>query len=123
MRRDIDFSFRVHPLTKDLATKTGSSAIRQSLVNLVRSNFGDRGFNVDVYTNIDASLFENLTLLTSNTLRTNIKNTIQNFEPMVELVDVEVYEDGANSIYIKIYYTEINNPETQTLIVEMRRIR
>lgn len=123
MRKDIDLSFKVHPLTGDIATKTGSSAIKQSLVNLVRTNYYDRGMNVEVGTNVDASLFENITVLTAQTLRTSIFNTIRNFEPNVELIDVEVLDSGGNEIDIRIYYTELNNPTEQAVSISLSRVR
>lgn len=123
MRRDIDFSFRVNPLTGDLATKTGSDAIRQSLVNLVRTNMYDRGFNVDLMSNINMSLFETITSTTSQQIRDNVVNTIRNFEPQVEVVAVEVKEDGSNNIGVLIYYTELNNPKQQELFIVLERIR
>lgn len=123
MRRDIDLSFKKHPLTGDLATKTGSSAIRQSLINIVRTNFYDRGFNVEMGTNLDASMFENIGLTTARQIHDNIENAIRNFEPQVELIDIEVRDTGGNEVSVKIYYTELNNPTTQTLIVDLSRIR
>jgi phage baseplate assembly protein W len=123
MRRDIDLSFKKHPLTGDLASKTGSSAIRQSLINLVRTNFYDRGFNVDVGTNLDAALFENITLMTAQQLKNNIENTIRNFEPNVELIDVEVIDEGGNDLNVRIYYTELNDPNEQALSISLSKIR
>jgi phage baseplate assembly protein W len=123
MRRDIDLSFKKHPLTGDLATKTGSSAIRQSLINIVRTNFYDRGFNVEMGTNLDASMFENIGLTTARQIHDNIENAIRNFEPQVELIDIEVRDTGGNEVSVKIYYTELNNPTTQALIVDLSRIR
>lgn len=123
MRRDIDLSFKMHPLTGDLATKTGSSAIRQSLINIVRTNFYDRGFNVEMGTNLDASMFDNIGLTTARQIHDNIQNAIRNFEPQVELIDVEVRDSGGNDVAVRIYYTELNNPTTQTLVVDLSRIR
>ncbi len=123
MRRDIDLSFKPHPLTGDLATKTGSSAIRQSLINIVRTNFYDRGFNVEVGTNLDASMFENVGLTTARQVHDNIQNAINNFEPQVELIDIEVKDTGGNELVVRIYYSELNNPTTQTLVIDLSRIR
>lgn len=123
MRRDIDLSFKPHPLTGDLAVKTGSSAIRQSLINIVRTNFYDRGFNVEVGTNLDASMFENVGLTTARQVHDNIQNAINNFEPQVELIDIEVKDTGGNELVVRIYYSELNNPTTQTLVIDLSRIR
>lgn len=123
MRTDIDFSFKPHPLTGDLATKKGSSAIKQSLINLIRTNYYDRGMNVEVGTNVDGALFENVTLLTSQQIRSNIENSIRNFEPNVELVDVEVVDGGENELTATIYYTELNNPVEQSISINLSRVR
>lgn len=116
-------SFARHPLTGDLAVKTGSSAIRQSLINIVRTNYYDRGFNVEVGTNLDYSMFENITVITAKQIHDNISNSIRNFEPQVELIDVEVKDSGGNEVYVKIYYTELNNPNVQNLVIDLSRIR
>lgn len=123
MRRDIDMSFKRHPLTGDLAVKTGSSAIRQSLINIVRTNYYDRGFNIELGTNLDGSMFENISVVTAKQIHDNISNSIKNFEPQVELIDVEVKDGGANEVFVKIYYTELNNPNTQNLVIDLGRIR
>lgn len=123
MRKDIDLSFNRHPLTGDLAVKSGSSAVRQSLINIIRTNYYDRGFNVDLGTNIDASLFESNSVLTNRTLHENITNAINNFEPQVELSAVNVINDGENELTVKIYYTELNNPNEQSLIIDLIRVR
>lgn len=123
MRRDIDMSFARHPLTGDLAVKTGSSAIRQSLINIVRTNYYDRGFNVELGTNLDYSMFENISVITAKQIHDNISNSIKNFEPQVELIDVEVKDGGANEIYVSIYYSELNSPDVQNLVIDLSRIR
>lgn len=123
MRRDIDFSFKRHPLTGDLATKTGSSALKQSIRNIVLTNFYERGFNVELASNLNASLFENVGTLMLQQIRDNITNALNNFEPDCELLDVEVIDNDDNSITVTIYYNEFNNPDTQSISIELARLR
>lgn len=124
MRRDIDLSFKKHPLTGDLASKTGSAAIRQSIINIVRTNYYDRGFNVDLGTNLDSSMFENITVITTRQIHDNISNSIRNFEPQVQLVDVEVIaEDNGDTVNVRIYYTELNKTSVETLAIDLSRVR
>lgn len=125
MRKDIDMGFKRHPLTGDLMVKTGPAAIKQSLINIVMTNFYDRGFNVEVGTNTEFHLFENATSTTTNLLKTNIINSIRNFEPDVELVDVKVFEHktDANSIVVKIYYVPLNSALTEELAISLERVR
>jgi len=122
MRKDIDFSFLAHPMTGDLATKKSSAAIKQALKNIVLTNFYERGFNVEFGTNLRASLFEVFGPLDAQVMRDNIKKSIQNFEPSVELTNIYV-EQNENTLDAVIYYTEHNNAQEQSLTVVLDRIR
>lgn len=121
--RDLDFSFVPHPLTGDIATKTGSSAIRQSIINLVRTNFYNRGFNVEVGSNLDAIMFENYDLLSLQQLKENIENVIRNFEPRAVMEDVQVMESEPNQIKVEVFYTELNDADVKSLTIDLQRIR
>lgn len=122
MRKDIDLSFLQHPLTGDLATKTDSSAIKQSLRNIVLTSFYERGFNIEFGTNIRDSLFDNITPLHMRTMGDLIKTSIRNFEPQVEVVEVNVAETKGD-VDITVVYTELNNPNEQTVIVSVNKLR
>lgn len=123
MRRDIDFSFKRHPLTGDIATKTDSTALKQSIRNIALTNYYERGFNVELASNLNASLFENVGNLMLQQIRDNITNSLNNFEPDCELIDVEVIDNDDNSITVTIYYNEFNNPDTQSVSIELARLR
>ncbi|MNE23553.1 Lysozyme [compost metagenome] len=90
----------------------------------MRTNYYDRGFNVELGTNLDASMFENITLTTGRQIHDNIKNSIRNFEPQVEVVDIEVLADNnSNEISVTIYYTELNKSNTESLAISLSRVR
>ena len=119
MRRDIDISFTTHPLTGDLATKSGVAAINQSLRNIVLTNFYERGYFVEYGTNVKSSLFENnVGDVFFQGIRQNVIRAIENFEPQVEIIEVEVFTpDDPNAITINIYYSVINTLEEQQLSI------
>lgn len=123
MRQDIDFSFKKHPLTGDIAIKKGSAALKQSIKNIVMTNYYERCFNVEVAGNLTAQLFENITVLTLQQIRDNISNALTNFEPDCDLIDVEILSDDDASITVRIYYHEFNNPDPKDLTVELSRLR
>jgi len=118
-RKDIDLSFTVHPLTGDLATKSGVAAINQSLRNIVLTNFYERGYFVEYGTNVKSSLFENnVGDVFFQGIRQNVIRAIENFEPQVEIIEVEVFTpDDPNAITINIYYSVINTLEEQQLSI------
>lgn len=122
MRKDFDFSFSPHPLTGDLPIKEDNRAIQQSLRNLVLTNFYERGFNTEVGSNMKSSLFENITPLVAQSLKEDIEEVIDNFEPNVELVDVAV-RDNDNELLCTVYYTIFNNPEIQEVTIPIQRLR
>jgi phage baseplate assembly protein W len=118
-RKDIDLSFTTHPLTGDLATKSGVAAINQSLRNIVLTNFYERGYFVEYGTNVKSSLFENnVGDVFFQGIRQNVIRAIENFEPQVEIIEVEVFTpDDPNAITINIYYSVINTLEEQQLSI------
>jgi len=122
MRRDIDLSFTVHPLTGDLATKTGVASIKQSLRNIVLTNFYERGFFVEFGTNVRSSLFEtNIGDVFLQGIRQNIIRAIENFEPQVDILEVQVFslDNAPNDITINIFFSIINTTEEQKLSISI----
>lgn len=123
MRKDIDFNFTMHPLSNDLSVKKDRRAVEQSMKSLVLTNFYERGFNVEIGANVKASLFENITSLTQQTIKDNITQVLTNFEPDVELVDVKVSKNGDNSIVAEIFYNIFNDPEIRNVVIPLQRLR
>lgn len=123
MRKDIDFNFSVHPLTGDLSLKTGRTAIEQSLRNLILTNFYERGFNVEIGSNIQSSIFENFSILMQQTIKNNVTRLVDNFEPNIEIVDVLVSLDRPNELLIEIYYTFYNDPKINNFTIPIERLR
>ena len=94
---DIDLDFICHPVTKDLVKKTGPDAIIRSIRNLILTNFYDRPFRSYLGSNAQKLLFENINQLTSNFLKDQIEDVINNFEPRVSLIDINVVMDPDNN--------------------------
>lgn len=124
-RTDIDFNFRPHPLTGDIPLKRGSSAIIQSLKNIVLTSFYERGFNVVFGTSVRSSLFELYSALDLLTMKDYIKEAIRNFEPDVEVMDIVVTNavEEDHSIDVTILYTEFHDPEVRSVEMKLSRIR
>lgn len=122
--RDLDLDFQPHPVTRDLVVKTGPDAVARSIRNLVFTNFYDRPFRSYIGSNAIKLLFENINPLTANLLEDHIRTVIANFEPRVDLLDVEVFADPDNNGYnAKIVFTVKNRPEPLQTTVFLQRIR
>jgi len=103
--KDISMSFQVNPLTYDLIALINENAIARSLRNLVLTNRGERFFDNNLGSRVNALLFEPLNDITASSVRDEIENTINNYEPRVELISVDATPDYDNGeINIRIVY-------------------
>ena len=83
-------SFQVNPLTNDLIAIKNATAIARSLRNLVLTTPGERFFNENLGSQVNNLLFENVDDVTALSVRTEIINVIENYEPRVNLLRVSV---------------------------------
>ena len=88
--KDISMSFQVNPLTDDLIAIKNQTAISRSLRNLVLTSPGERFFNNGLGSRVNELLFENVDDLTASSVKSEIENTIKNFEPRVKLLTTRV---------------------------------
>ena len=88
--KDISMSFQVNPLNDDLIAIKNQNAIARSLRNLVLTSPGERFFNNGLGSRVNDLLFENVDTLTASSVKSEIENTIRNFEPRVKLLTTQV---------------------------------
>ena len=88
--KDISMSFQVNPLTDDLIAIKNTTAIARSLRNLVLTTPGERFFNENLGSQVNNLLFENVDDVTAMSVRQEIINVIENYEPRVKLLTVSV---------------------------------
>ena len=88
--KDISLSFNPHPVTKDLTILKNENAIKKSVRNLVQTIPTERFFNSALGSEVRDSLFDFVDFGTASAIQAQIEITIQNFEPRVENVVVEV---------------------------------
>ena len=108
--KDISMSFQVNPLTYDLIALTNENAIARSLRNLVLTDRGERFFNNNLGSRVSSLLFESLDDITASSVRDEIENTINNYEPRVQLISVDTtpdYDNGELNVTIKYYIVGI----------------
>ena len=88
--KDVSASFKVNPLTNDLIVIKNATAIARSLRNLVLTTPGERFFNENLGSQVNNLLFENVDDITAMSIRSEIINVIENYEPRVKLLKVSV---------------------------------
>ena len=124
-RIDIDFNFVPHPLTGDLAVKTGKRVVVQTIKNVIETSFYERGFNVGFGTNVRSSLFELHTPLDKLTMADFIREAVRNFEPNLRITDIEISNEknDENTLTLMIKYTELSNPHIEQVAITLDRLR
>jgi len=103
--RDISLSFEPHPVTKDLPILKNENAIRRSVRNLVETIPTERFFNSDLGSEVRSSLFDFIDFGTSSVIETQIRTTIENFEPRVDnlFINVDPRPDD-NAFNVTIFF-------------------
>jgi len=103
--KDLSMSFKSNPLNDDLIVLKNENAIARSVRNLVLTYPGERFFNQNLGSKVSRSLFENIDEITASVIKDEIENTINNYEPRVELIDVVVAPNyDNNEFYVTINY-------------------
>jgi phage baseplate assembly protein W len=122
---DISSSFQVNPLNFDLISLKNESAIARSVRNLILTTPGEKFFNENLGSRITQSLFENIDDINASIIKDEIINTIKNFEPRVELINVFVSPDYDNYTFnVTIQYTIVGIdvlPQQLTFALEQTR--
>tara|TARA_Y100000813_G_C24004700_1_gene277551 strand:- start:243 stop:644 length:402 start_codon:yes stop_codon:yes gene_type:complete len=103
--KDISLSFSPHPVTKDLPVLLNERAIVRSVRNLVETIPTERFFNSLIGTDIRDSLFDNYSRTTVTVIEDQIRETVYNFEPRVDNLDVEVIgRPDRNELEVKVLF-------------------
>ncbi len=114
--KDISASFQINPLNRDLIQLKNANAIARSIRNLIMTVPGERPFNPVLGSQVTSLLFENLDKLTASSIKSEIINTISNFEPRVRLNEVIVKAQPDNyqfDVQIQYYIIGIDVPLQQ----------
>jgi phage baseplate assembly protein W len=97
--KDISLSFDPHPVTKDLPILKNERAITRSIRNLVETIPTERFFNSLLGSEVRSSLFEFVDYGTASVVQNQIETTIENYEPRVDNVKVEVDPQPDNNSF------------------------
>ena len=113
---DLSASFQENPLSNDLIALKNENAIARSVRNLVSTIQGERPFQPVLGTGVSKLLFENMDKLTASAIRSEIRSTIENFEPRVEINEILVepdFEGNAFNVTLQYFIIGIDVPEQE----------
>ena len=107
--KDISLSFKRHPVTNDIGVLKNADAIKRSVRNLVQTIPSERFFNSTLGSDVRDSLFENspgfIDFGTASIIERQIQTTIENFEPRIDnlVVNVDPRPDS-NEFEINVFF-------------------
>jgi phage baseplate assembly protein W len=121
---DFALGFNVSPVTGNISRVTDAQSVKQALKTLILTNKGERFYRKDLGTDIHSMLFDMIDPITANMIRNSIEESIRNYEPRVDLVQVQVFPDTDNQQYkVNIFFRIINIPEIQQVDLTLKRVR
>jgi phage baseplate assembly protein W len=116
---DIDFAFRPVQMQGDkpgdVALKKDVEAVKQSVLNILKTNRGERPFLPSFGANIRSYLFENVDPVTKELIKEEIVFALRNFEPRVNILSIDVSDlPDKNSVIIRLDLEIITPVQTTT---------
>ena len=103
--KDVSMTFQRHPLTDDLIALKNEQAIARSLRNIVFTTPGEKFFNETFGSRISNALFDNVDDISASLIIDEIRQSITNFEPRVDLIDVKAEPNFDNNEFnVRIVY-------------------
>ena len=123
--KDISLSLQVNPLNYDLIDVKNETAIARSIRNLVFTLPSERFFNQNLGSKTSQSLFENIDDVSASILQDEIRNTIENYEPRVDLISVDIdpnYYEYEFNVTVRYYIVGIDVlPQELTFALQSAR--
>ena len=122
--KDLDFSFKQNPNTNDVGIKKNNAAVIQSVLNILRTNNGERPFNYNFGANLRAYLFENMSNITAANMSTSINLAIRNWEPRIEVLNTNIQaKPNDNEVYITVTGRVKSSNEILDISTTIERLR
>ena len=88
--KDINLSFKHHPVTNDLVTIKNEDAIKRSVKNIIFTILGEKPYILDFGSSVNNALFDLNTSITEIRISDEIKSTLLNYEPRISNIKVNV---------------------------------
>lgn len=123
--QDISMTFKINPLNNDLIALKNENAIARALRNLVMTLNGEVFYNPTVGSGVSRLLFDNMSPTTSDNLKDEITRTINNYEPRVDLISVDIeanYDNNQYDVRISYYIIGIDvSPQQLSFVLKPSR--
>lgn len=119
---DVDLSFTTNRVTRDISARTGDRAVAQALRNIVLTNPGDLPNEPDFGVGVNLLLGENFDAVGTLALRDRIYAQVAEYEPRVEIIDINVGIEQSHTLRVRVAYLVRNDPTQQEITIEVERV-
>jgi len=121
---DLNISLAPHPITGDMTKIYDDNSVSQAIKSLILTNHYEKPFQPWIGGNLIALLFEPVSSMTEFSIRRNIENTIEQYEPRAILLDTFVrFREEYNEYEISIKFKTIGQDKPATVSLILRRAR
>jgi hypothetical protein len=109
--KDINLSFKRHPVTNDVVTIRDEDAIKRSVKNIIFTILGEKPFEPDFGSVMNQSLFDLNTNLNEIRISDEIQQSLLNYEPRIDniVVTASIYPDS-NELNCVVQYDIVGIP-------------
>ena len=109
--KDINLSFKRHPVTNDVLTVSNEDAIKRSVKNIIFTILGEKPFEPNFGSVISQSLFDLNTNLNEIRISDEIQQSLLNYEPRIDnvVVTASIYPDS-NELNCIVQYDIVGIP-------------
>ena len=122
--KDLDFTFKQNPNTNDVGIKKDNASISQSVLNILRTNHGERPFNYNFGANLRSYLFENMTDITAANMSTSVNTALANYEPRIEVLNTNIQAKAdENDVRITVTGRVRSSNEIVDIATTIERLR
>ena len=109
--KDINLSFKRHPVTNDVLTIRDEDAIKRSVKNIIFTILGEKPFEPNFGSVINQSLFDLNTNLSEIRVSDEIKQSLLNYEPRIDNIEVTVsLYPNSNELNCTVQYDIVGIP-------------
>jgi phage baseplate assembly protein W len=121
--KDIDLTFAKRP-DNDVYKKNDAAAVKQSVKNILLTNYAEKPFVPEFGANLNDFLFNLDTEFDSDLIEESIIQAINDYEPRAQVLNVNVTANGEyHEIIATVTFRVLSTNDTVTIELDLTRLR
>ena len=121
--KDVSYSFFANPMNGDVGKALGPTAVKNSILSILKTNHHARLFQPEFGSNIRALLFEQMNPITVERIKTEVKEAVERHEPRAQVIGIQVEaQEEKNRYLVKILFNVTSIAQPQELETVFERV-